>query len=145
MESHESSWLGAFDDYIKRRARWKRADIAKRLRSESKRTVTKPLYLNELDGDRLLSVEDGYGVKYSAGDGMSVEVRNMDLADALDSLSSNDREIVLLAYALEWKGKEIAEWLSWKIGKVEYHKLKGLDNLKKILDRNVEADINGCR
>ena len=84
MGTHEcSNWLGAFDDYIKRRVRWKRADIDRQLRSDSKRTVTRPLYLNELDGDRLLSVEVSYGVKYYAGDGNVVEVSNMDLADAL--------------------------------------------------------------
>lgn len=64
---------------------------------------------------------------------MVIPVCDSDLAEVLNLLSEDQREIILRSFFLEETDQEIAGKMRLKRGKVNYQKMKAIENLRKWL------------
>jgi len=132
--NYEDHKRHTFDSYCKKVLKRKALDIHREVKRRSKREVTfSDMSVKELSA---LSVTD----KYFADEhifsvlGESVGVSNADLAQALNELPADRREIVLMSFFFDMTDREIAERLNMARRTVAKHRTSTLRELKKLLE-----------
>ena len=68
--------------------------------------------------------------------GYDITVSDEQIAEALNALPSDRRDIILLAYFLDMADKEIAECLNLVRRTVAYRRTSTLQELKKFMEEN---------
>jgi len=132
--NHEEHIRHSFDSYCKKILKGKAIDIHRENKRRSQREVTfSDMTARELSG---LSVTDEYFADEFVFDvlGESIGVSNTDLAEALNTLPADKREIVLMSYFFDMTDREIAERLNMARRTVAYKRTSTLRELKNILE-----------
>ena len=136
MESrnHEEHIQHSFDSYCKKVLKRKALDIHRQAKRRSKREVN----FSDMSPQELssLSVTDEYFADEYIFTvlGESVGVSDCDLAEALNALPADRREIVLMSYFFDMTDREIAEKLNMARRTVAYRRTSSLQKLKNLLE-----------
>jgi len=109
-------------DYLRHIA-W-RSDHEVSLSELSEEQVTKLYVLDEYPSEQFHFHVQGFGVT----------VRNEKLADALNTLSDEKRDIVLLAYFMDMTDQEIADRLNLVRRTVQYKRTSSLEEMKQRME-----------
>lgn len=127
-----------FDSFCKKVLKNKARDIYRMKRLEGKRLVS----LTALNSTQLgsLSKHDTYSIDEVLFDinGLSILVKDCDIAFAISQLPMPSQKIVLMYFFLGMSDTEIASELHLARGTVYYHKKKGLRKIKEYLE--VQSD-----
>lgn len=138
-DGHDVHKQHTFDAYCKRVLKNEARDILDEYaRLREKEDTFSDLTPQELER---ISILDDYPSDYEwfqAGE-YSVKVQDEQLAEALRTLANRKRDIVLLAYFLEMRDGEIAEYLRMVRSTVQYQRTSSLRELKEYL----EGEHNG--
>ena len=132
--NHEEHIQHSFDSYCKKILKGKAIDIHRERKRRSKREITfSDMSAQEL---ALLSVEDEYFADEFVFNilGESVAVADVDLAEALNALPADKRDIVLMSYFFDMTDREIAEQLNMARRTVAHQRTSTLRKLKNILE-----------
>lgn len=91
-----------------------------------------------------LSVTDEYSLDHFCFQvlGYDVEVRDMLLAEALQTLTEKKRNVILLSYFMEMSDAEIAREMKLVHSTIREHRLRSLEQLKKIMEGNMDGAEN---
>ena len=109
-------------DYLRHIA-W-RSDHEVSLSELSEEQMTKLYVLDEYPSEQFHFHVQGFGVT----------VRNEKLADALNTLSDEKRDIVLLAYFMDMTDQEIADRLNLVRRTVQYKRTSSLEEMKQRME-----------
>ena len=101
-----------------------RSDHEVSLSELSEEQMTKLYVLDEYPSDQFHFHVQGFGVT----------VRNEKLADALNTLSDEKRDIVLLAYFMDMTDQEIADRLNLVRRTVQYKRTSSLEEMKQRME-----------
>ena len=101
-----------------------RSDHEVSLSELSEEQVTKLYVLDEYPSEQFHFHVQGFGVT----------VRNEKLADALNTLSDEKRDIVLLAYFMDMTDQEIADRLNLVRRTVQYKRTSSLEEMKQRME-----------
>jgi len=138
-KSHESFTQQTFDSFCKKVLKYSAYDYQRAMQRQRERETP----FSELSERELasLAATDEYFKDAYAFDvlGMAVNVSNCELAEALNELPADRRDIVLLSYFLDMTDKEIAQKLNIARRTVAYRRTSTLRELKKILGSEDEA------
>ena len=132
--NHEEHIQHSFDSYCKKILKGKAIDIHRERKRRSKREITfSDMSVQELAA---LSVEDEYFTDEFVFNilGESVAVADVDLAEALNALPADKRDIVLMSYFFDMTDREIAEQLNMARRTVAHQRTSTLRKLKNILE-----------
>ncbi len=133
-QKHEEHKRHSFDSYCKKILKRKALDIHR----ETKRRREREVLFSELSKQELaaLSVKDEYSVGAFVFSvlGEIVSILDTDLAEALNCLPSNRRDIVLMSYFFDMTDREIAEKLNMARRTVAYQRAVSLQRLKKLME-----------
>jgi RNA polymerase sigma factor (sigma-70 family) len=133
-QKHEEHIQHSFDSYCKKILKRTVLDWHRETRRRGEREVS----FSELSERDLakLSVTDNYFTDEYIFDvlGESVNVSDAELAEALNELPADRREIVLMSYFFDMTDKEIAERLKLARRTVAYQRTSTLKELKKLLE-----------
>ena len=138
-KDHESATQQMVDSFCKKVMKYSAYDYQRDMaRLREHETPFSELSERELSG---LAARDEYFKDAHAFDvlGVAVNVSDCDLAEALNELPADRREIVLLSYFFDMTDKEIAEKLNMARRTVAYRRTSSLRELKKILGSEDEA------
>ena len=123
-----------FDSLCKKVLKYNAIDIQRRISRQSKREVT----FSELTEQELakLSVTDKYFTDEYVFPilGESVGVSDADLAEALNAIPDDRREIVLMSYFFDMTDREIAQRLNMARRTVAHYRTSALKQLKIIME-----------
>jgi len=127
----------AFDVYCKKNIKNSAKDIW-REKARRKRKIVNFSDMNTNDIFRLLEHFDEIELcKRFSVVGYSVDVQNLELAEALISLNKKQRDIVLLYFFVGFKDIEIADMFKQPRSTVQYTRAKALQTIKNFMeDRN---------
>lgn len=91
-----------------------------------------------------LSVTDEYSLEHFCFQvlGYDVEIRDMLLAEALQTLTEKKRNVILLSYFMEMSDAEIAREMNLVHSTIREHRLRSLEQLKKIMEENMDGAEN---
>jgi len=132
--NHEEHIQHSFDSYCKKILKGKAIDIHRERKRRSKREIT----FSDMSAQELavLSVEDEYFADEFVFNilGESVAVADVDLAEALNALPADKRDIVLMSYFFDMTDREIAEQLNMARRTVAHQRTSTLRKLKNILE-----------
>jgi len=127
-----------FDTICKQTLKYKARDCYRKIKRQAEREVS----FSELSEQDLakLSVSDGYFKDaYSFNVlGYDITVSDLSLAEALDTLPADRRDIILLAYFLGMKDWEIAERLNLVRRTVAYRRTSTLRELKNFMEGHAD-------
>lgn len=132
--NHEEHIRHSFDSYCKKVLKYKAVDLQRQIQRRGEHEVS----FSELTAKDLakLAVADRYFTDeyVFAIPGGIIGVSDTGLAEALNELPADRREIVLMSYFFDMTDKEIAKRL--KIGRstVAYKRTSTLQQLKKIME-----------
>lgn len=137
-QSHETRIQHQFDALSKAVLKYGARDYHRRLKNRRAHEVT----FSELSEQDLakLSVTDEYfkdAFSFSVL-GHDVSVTDEQLAEALQTLSEDRRDIILLAFFLGMNDREIAEQLNFVRRTVADRRAKALQEIKKIMEGNAD-------
>lgn len=79
------------------------------------------------------AIEDLYGVSVLDAEEIRTSVDDLELREALLSLSDDQRSVVVLRYFLDWSTEQTAEALSISTGTVKSRLSRGLEHLRNAL------------
>lgn len=131
---HEEHIRHTFDSYCKKVLRYKARTCHRRIQKQAEREAT----FSELSARELasLSVTDEYFTDEYVFTvlGESVGVSDIELAEALNALPSDRREIILMSYFFDMTDKEIAERLNIARRTVAYRRTSTLKELKNLME-----------
>ena len=132
--NHEEHIQHSFDSYCKKILKGKAIDIHRERKRRNKREIT----FSDMSAQELaaLSVEDEYFADEFVFNilGESVAVADVDLAEALNALPADKRDIVLMSYFFDMTDREIAEQLNMARRTVAHQRTSTLRKLKNILE-----------
>ena len=131
-KNHEEHIRHSFDSYCKKILKNKTLDLQRRTKWQREREIS----FSELTAQELaeLSVADKYSYEYDFTVlGESVGITNSDLADALNELPQELRDIILMSYFFDMTDKEIAEHLHMARRTVAYQRVNTLKKLKNLM------------
>ena len=135
--NHEESIRHSFDSYCKKVLKQRVIDLQRQLKRRGEREVA----FSEMPARELasLSVTDQYFADEFVFSvlGENIGVSDADLADALNILPAEKRDIVLMSYFFDMTDKEIAERLNMARRTVANQRTSTLRKLKKIMDSEV--------
>jgi len=137
-QSHEEHIQNTFDSFCKKILKYKARDYFKKLKQQAEREISFS-ELSEQDFAKL-SVTDEYfkdAFSFSVM-GYDVSVTDELIAEALNALPADRRDIILLAYFLNMSDREIAERLNIVRRTVAYRRASSLQELKKIMEGNAD-------
>ena len=132
--NHETHISHSFDCFCKRVLKGHAIDIQRQAKRRSKREITfSDMSPQELSG---LSVTDDYFANEYIFNvlGESVGISDSNLAEALNTLPADKRDIVLMSYCFDMTDKEIAEHLNMARRTVAYRRTSSLQKLKNLLE-----------
>jgi len=132
--NHAEHIRHSFDSYCKKILKGKAIDIHRERKRRSKHEIT----FSDMSAQELaaLSVEDEYFTDEFVFNilGESVAVADVDLAEALNVLPADKRDIVLMSYFFDMTDREIAEQLNMARRTVANQRTSTLRKLKTILE-----------
>jgi RNA polymerase sigma factor (sigma-70 family) len=133
-QSHEEHKRHTFDAYCKKILKYTARTYYSKLRELGKREVAfsemTTREFSELTAtDEYFTDEFVFSVL-----GKSVGVTDVDLAEALNTLPADRREIVLMSYFFDMTDREIAERLNMARRTVAYRRTSSLQELKKLME-----------
>jgi RNA polymerase sigma factor (sigma-70 family) len=124
----------SFDSYCKKVLKRKTLDLQREIKRRGEREVV----FSEMSAQELasLSVTDEYFTDEYVFSvlGESVGVSDADLAEALNALPADRREIVLMSYFFDMTDMEIAEKLNIARRTIGNRRAKSLSELKKFME-----------
>jgi RNA polymerase sigma factor (sigma-70 family) len=133
-KTHEQFIQQTFDSFCKKVLKYAARDY----RREMKRLQERETPFSELSAREIsaLAVADEYFKDEHAFDvlGIAVNVTDCDLAEALNTLPADRRDIVLMSYFFDMTDREIAERLKMARRTVAHQRTSTLRELKKILE-----------
>ena len=132
--NHEEHIRHSFDSYCKKVLKNKAIDLQRRIARRGEREVAfSALTAREL---ARLAVADEYFTGEYVFDvpGGSVGVTDANLAEALNTLPADRREIVLMSYFFDMTDKEIAKRLNMARSTVAYQRTSSLRELKNLME-----------
>jgi RNA polymerase sigma factor (sigma-70 family) len=135
MEPQDSEHIRhKFDSYCKKVLKYAARDCYAKQRRRGKREVSFS-ELTERELANLTATDRYFADEYVFdADGESIGVSDIELAEALNELPQDRRDIILLAYFLDMTDKEIAERLNLVRRTVTYRRASTLRELKKIME-----------
>lgn len=115
---------------------------ARNIYQESQRWQKRFVSLEALTPDDLakLSSFDNYkaeSILFSTFD-YEIPIENILIAQAIESLSKRQQDIILLSYFLEMKDVDIATLMSLAKSTVHYHKGNALEELRKFMEEHTD-------
>ena len=123
-----------FDSYCRKVLREEARDYARDLARQGEREVSLS-GLSEEEMARLYVLDEYPSEQFHFGvQGYDIAVKDERLADALNALSDDKRDIVLLAYFLDMTDQEIADKLNVVRRTVQYRRASSLKEMKKRLE-----------
>jgi len=133
-QSHEEQKQHTFDSFCKKTLKLNAREYYRRLTRRREREVS----ISELSTQDLakLSVVDTYfkdAFRFSVL-GHDIAISDEQLAEALNELPADRRDIILLAFFLGMNDREIAEQLDLVRRTVAYRRTKTLQELKNLLE-----------
>ena len=132
--NHEEHIQHTFDSYCKKVLKYRALDIRREVKRRSQREVT----FSDMSAHELstLAVEDEYFTDEFIFSilGESIGISDADLAEALNILPADRRDIVLMSYFFDMSDREIAERLNMARRTVAYKRTSTLHELKHILE-----------
>ena len=132
-DRHKEDKQHAFDTFCKKVLRYELRSHERDMRRLRKRQVS----LSELPEEAMeqLAVYDTYSWDYTpiAVCGSVILIENDRLAEALLSMSKEDREIILMYWFLDMADSEIAEEISMSRRTVNRHRTKSYQMLKELM------------
>ena len=136
MESrnHHERVMHVFDSYCKKCLKHEAINIQKHIKWRGEREIAfSAMPTLELAS---LAAEDKYFMDEYVFSvfGESVGVSDADLAEALNKLPADRRDIVLMSYFFDMSDREIAERLNMARRTVAYRRTSSLQELKKLLE-----------
>ena len=132
--NHEEHTRHSFDSFCKKVLKHKALDLHRETKRRSEREIPfSDLSAREKAG---LAVSDEYfkDEYIFSVIGESVGVMDADLAEALNALPADRREIVLMSYFFDMTDKEIANRLNMARSTIEYQRTNSLRLLKKLME-----------
>ena len=131
---HEKHIQHSFDSYCKKILKYKSLDIRREVKRRSKHEVNfSDMSPQELSG--LYVTDEYFADEYIFTVlGESVGVSDCDLAEALNALPADRREIVFMSYFFDMTDREIAEKLNMARRTVAYRRTSSLQKLKNLLE-----------
>jgi len=133
-DNHEEHIQHSFDSFCKRILKQEAIDIQRHMKWLNEREVTfSALSAGEMAS---LAVADEYFTNGYVFDvlGENVNVTDYDLAEALNAIPADRREIVLMSYFFDMTDREIAERLNMARRTVVDRRVSALKKLKKIME-----------
>ncbi|MDR2783136.1 MAG: sigma-70 family RNA polymerase sigma factor [Treponema sp.] len=125
-----------FDAYCKKVLKYKARTCYKKLQEQEEREVTFS-ELTERDMAELATTDEYFRDEYTFhAYGETVSVSDYELAEALNGLPQDRREIVLMSYFFDMTDKEIADKLNLARRTVQYRRTSTLKELKKMLEED---------
>ena len=132
--NHEEHIWHSFDSYCKKVSKRKALDIHRQAKKRNEREIT----FSDMPVQKVasLAVTDEYFTDEYIFSvlGECIGVSNADLADALNVLPADKRDIVLMSYFFDMTDKEIAERLNMARRTVAYRRTSSLQKLKKLIE-----------
>ena len=123
-----------FDSFCRKVLREEARDYARDLARQGEREVSLS-GLSEEEMARLYVLDDYPSEQFHFEvQGYDIAVKNEKLAEALEALSDDKRDIVLLAYFLDMTDQEIADKLNVVRRTVQYRRASSLKEMKKRLE-----------
>ena len=137
-QSHEEQKQHTFDSFCKKTLKLNAREYYRRLTRRREREVS----ISELSTQDLarLSVVDTYfkdAFRFNVL-GHDIAISDEQLAEALNELPADRRDIILLAFFLGMNDREIAEQLDLVRRTVAYRRTKTLQELKNLLEGNAD-------
>ena len=133
-DNHQKHKQHTFDAYCKKVLKYSARTLYAKLRERGKREVV----FTELSAQELasLTAKDKYFTEEYVFSvlGENIGVSDCELGEALNALSADRRDIVLMSYFFDMTDKEIAERLNMARRTVAYKRLSVLSELKKSLE-----------
>ncbi len=127
-----------FDSFCKKVLR----NQARNIYDENKRWKEKFISLEALTSSELsqLSIQDTYGAEciYFSIDDYEIPIEDFLIAQAIESLSKRQQDIILLSFFLDMKDVDIAKLMSLAKSTVHYHKENALNELRKFMEEHVD-------
>lgn len=127
-----------FDYICKRAMKDERSNYMKALTRQSKRETLFSDMGNYLVSQ--ISTVDSYPSDFHSftWNGLTVDVENDLLSEALESLADKKRDIILMHYFMDMNDTEIAELLNLNRSTVYRHRINGITFIKKFMEENKE-------
>lgn len=133
-QSHEEHKQHTFDSFCKKILKYKARSYYKKLKRRGEREVSFS-ELSEQDLAKLSTTDEYFKDAFSFSVlEYDVSVSDLSLAEALNALPADRRDIILLAYFLDMKDWEIAERLNMVRRTVAYRRASSLQELKKHME-----------
>lgn len=134
-EQHEEHKQHSFDCFCKRSLKYEVYNAYREIRRRQERQVN----FSELRSEEMeqLAVCDSYPSEcaaYAVGDEV-IFIQSDRLADALNALSKECREIILMYFCLEMPDREIAEHLDISRRTVNTHRRRAFQELQALMER----------
>ncbi|MBQ8836852.1 MAG: sigma-70 family RNA polymerase sigma factor [Clostridia bacterium] len=124
-----------FDAYCKKILREEKIDFQRNYNARMKKeTLFSEMQQAQIDNLRTLDKYPSDMTLFRVKD-IEISVSDSLLADALGSLSSKSRDIILLSYFLELSDTEIAKMLKIVRRTVQYRRISSLNKMKKHMER----------
>ena len=135
-QAHEEHVQHAFDSYCKKILKYNARNYYKAQKQRSEREVSFST-LSEQDLAKLSGTDVYFqnAYKFSVLNEI-VTVSDEQIAEALNKVPADKRDIILLAYFLDLNDREIAEHLQLMRRTVARRRAKTLQELKKIMEEN---------
>jgi len=127
----------AFDSYIKKVLKYNARNGYK----SRKKRIDSEVFFSELTDSQLIDIAklDVYSLDdyrmFNVLDS-EIEVKDIELADALAELPETLKDIVILSFFLDLTDREIGEKLSIARSTVAYKRIKSLTKLREIMEEN---------
>ncbi|EJD5807325.1 sigma-70 family RNA polymerase sigma factor [Listeria monocytogenes] len=136
--SHQKIVEQQFDSFCKKVLR----NQARNIYAENKRWKEKFISLEALTSAELsqLSIHDNYEAEcvYFSINDYDIPIEDVLVAQAIESLSKRQQDIILLSFFLDMKDVDIAELMSLAKSTVHYHKENALNELRKFMEEHVD-------
>jgi RNA polymerase sigma factor (sigma-70 family) len=131
--NHEKHIQHSFDSFCKKVLKGHAIDIQRQTKRRSEHEITfSDMSPQELSGLFVTDIYFADEYNFSVL-GKSVGVSDCDLAEALNALPVDRREIVLMSYFFDMTDREIAERLNMARRTVAYQRTSSLRKLKKLM------------
>lgn len=136
--SHQKIAEQQFDSSCKKVLR----NQARNIYDENKRWKEKFISLEALTPSEIsqLSIHDTYGTEciFFTIDDYEIPIEDILIAQAIESLSKRQQDIILLSFFLDIKDVDITELMNLAKSTVHYHKENALNELRKFMEEHVD-------
>ena len=136
-QSFEEHIQHQFDSYCKKTLKLTARDCYRRIKRRGEREITLS-ELSEQDLEKLAVTDEYFKDAYTFNVlGYEIAVSDELIAEALQTLPADRRDIILLSYFLDMNDREIAQRLNLVQRTVNYRRTSTLQELKKYMEGNV--------